>query len=78
MKRLKSILDFYIDTSIHVGFAVFSLAQITKMFLNSELNVITYFFIFFGTVFGYNFLKYFDVFRKNIFIKKKNLVRIVL
>ena len=78
MKRLKSILDFYIDTSIHVGFAVFSLAQITKMFLNSELNVITYFFIFFGTVFGYNFLKYFDVFLKNIFIIKKNYSIVVV
>jgi hypothetical protein len=72
MKFLKLILDFYINTSIHVAIAVFSLVQITKLNLNTSSNSNLDFFIFFGTIFGYNFLKYFEVFWKRVFTFKKN------
>ncbi len=72
MKFFKQILDFYINTSIHVAVAVFSLVQITKLSLNSSTNSNLDCFIFFGTILGYNFLKYFEVFRNQVFTIKKN------
>ena len=72
MKFLKTILDFYINTSIHVAVAVFSLVQISKLSLNISTNENLNYFIFFGTILGYNFLKYFEVFWKQIFTFKKN------
>lgn len=73
MKFLKTILDFYINTSIHVAIAVFSLVQISKLQLNISTNVNVECFIFSGTILGYNFLKYFEVFWKRIFTFNKNL-----
>lgn len=72
MKILKQILDFYINGSIHVAVAVFSLVQITKLSLNISSNIEIDFFIFFATIFGYNFLKYFEVFWNRIFTFKRN------
>jgi hypothetical protein len=60
MQALRNFLDFYINSSIHVGFAVFCLVQITGL---SEfgLDFKTYpYLVFFGTIIGYNFLKYFQ------------------
>jgi hypothetical protein len=73
MKFLKTILDFYINTSIHVAVAVFSLIQITKLQLNIFTNSNLDYFIFFGTILGYNFLKYFAVFWNRVFTFNKNL-----
>ncbi|WP_310378450.1 hypothetical protein [Flavobacterium sp.] len=72
MKVFKYILDLYINASIHVAIAVFSLIQLTKYALNSSTNTNLDFFIFFGTILGYNFLKYFEVFWKQVFTFKKN------
>lgn len=72
MKVVKQILDFYINTSIHVAIAVFSLVQITKLQLNISTNSNLDYFIFFGTILGYNFLKYCVVFWNRIFTLKKN------
>lgn len=73
MKFLKTILNFYINTSTHVAVAVFSLVQISKLQLNISTNLNLDYFIFFGTILGYNFLKYFEVFWNRIFTFKKNL-----
>ena len=78
MKFLKTILDFYINTSIHVAVAVFSLVQITKLQLNISTNSNLDFFIFFGTILGYNFLKYFEVFWNRVFTFKKNYSIIIV
>ncbi len=72
MKFLKTILDFYINTSIHVAVAVFSLVQISKLSLNISTKENLDYFIFFGTILGYNFLKYFEVFWNRIFTFNKN------
>lgn len=71
MKIFKKIFDFYIDSSIHVAFAVYCLLEITVF--SNHLDAIEYFpfCVFFGTVLGYNFLKYFDVFRKGFFRSNK-------
>jgi hypothetical protein len=67
MKVFKKIFDFYIEGSIHVAFAVYCLLEITVF--SNHLESIEYFpfCIFFGTILGYNFLKYFDIFRKGFF-----------
>lgn len=72
MKFFQSILDFYINTSIHVAVAVFALVQITKLELNISANSNIDFFIFFGTILGYNFLKYLEVFWNRVFTFSKN------
>lgn len=57
MNYLKKFLDFYINSSIHVAFAVFSLVQLTQFIFKID-NVNVAFFAFFGTIVGYNFVKY--------------------
>jgi hypothetical protein len=58
MKILKSILDFYINASIHVAFAVYALLRITEIYFDFSYNQNLNYFIFFGTITGYNFVKY--------------------
>ena len=54
----KRLLDFYINSSIHVSLAVFALVRMTcYLFQIVEIEVPT-FFAFFGTIVGYNFVKY--------------------
>lgn len=72
MKIFKSILDFYIYTSIHVAVAVFCLVKITAIDLNTSVNLNVELFVFFGTIVAYNFLKYFEVFQKKVFTVQKN------
>ena len=58
MTNFKRILDFYIDSSIHVAFSCYALVQMTGfMFHISDIQPIA-FFAFFGTIVGYNFVKY--------------------
>ena len=67
MQILKRLLDFYIQSSIHVGLALFSLVYVTS-FENDLCKHITYpCCVLFGTILGYNFLRYFEVFRKGKF-----------
>ena len=78
MQIRKKIIDFYINSSLHVAFAVFCLLQITL--LSNHLNPIKHFSItvFCGTIVGYNFLKYFELIVKGIFFKKRFLPIIVV
>lgn len=62
MKFLQRLLDFYIQSSIHVGFAVFCLVKITEITANMNSNPQLAGCIFFATILGYNFLKYLEVF----------------
>ena len=64
MKFLQRLLDFYIQSSIHVGFAVFCLLKITEKTANLNPNPTLSFGVFFATILGYNFLKYVEVFWK--------------
>ena len=78
MVLLKRLLDFYISTSIHVAVAVFSLVQVTKLSLNITTNYALDCCIFFGTIVGYNFLKYYQVFLNKVFSFNKNYSIVVV
>jgi 4-hydroxybenzoate polyprenyltransferase len=58
MKVLRNILDFYINASIHVALAVYAFVRITEISFNLSYNDHLDYFIFYGTITGYNFVKY--------------------
>lgn len=58
MRSLRSIFDFYINSSIHVALAVCSLTEISYLSLKLPPDTLLLGFIFFGTITGYNFVKY--------------------
>lgn len=60
MKGLKQFFDFYINSSIHVALAVVSLSWLTLLEFDFYDNDILYF-IFFSSITGYNFVKYFGL-----------------
>lgn len=63
MKIIRQLFDFYISSSIHVAVAVLSLVLMTNHMFHNQLDEVMAGFAFFGTVFGYNFVKYEGLFR---------------
>jgi len=61
MNALKHIFNFYINSSIHVALSVFSLSWITLIEFGVSYDKIVLYFIFFSTITGYNFIKYFGL-----------------
>ncbi|OUR91362.1 hypothetical protein A9Q87_10390 [Flavobacteriales bacterium 34_180_T64] len=61
MKVLNHILNFYINSSIHVALSVFSLSWITLIEFDVAYDENVLCFIFFATITGYNFVKYFGL-----------------
>lgn len=58
MTNFKRIIDFYIDSSIHVAFSCYALVRMTGFMFNISNIGFTAFFALFGTIVGYNFVKY--------------------
>ncbi|WP_299061858.1 hypothetical protein [uncultured Polaribacter sp.] len=58
MKFLKLAFDFYLNASIHVAFSVYAFLRITEIYFELDYNQNLNYFIFFGTITGYNFVKY--------------------
>lgn len=58
MQIIKQIFDFYLKSSIHVALAVVALVQITGFLFTIDAINNCAFFAFFGTIVGYNFVKY--------------------
>lgn len=58
MRIFKNILDFYIESSLHVAVAVYALIRVTFFKLNMHYDESVAYFGFFGTIVGYNFIKY--------------------
>ncbi len=58
MKLSKLILDFYLNSSIHVALSCFALVQITFHVFHIQYDTSMALFVFFGTIVGYNFVKY--------------------
>lgn len=58
---LKQLLNFYINSSIHVGLAVYAFGYITLIEYNLAYNESVLYFLFYGTITGYNFVKYFGL-----------------
>jgi hypothetical protein len=58
MKIFRSLLHFYIQSSLHVSLAVTALTAVTLLEFGYPLDSELLAFIFLGTVTGYNFVKY--------------------
>ena len=58
MKPFSWLFQFYLDSSIHVGFSVASLTVVTSFMLNISLDWNLFFFQILATVVGYSFIKY--------------------
>ena len=66
------IFDFYINSSLHVGFAVLTYSKMVSLHFHQNTDFNWFYFVFFATIVGYNFLKYYDVFkRRNHFFRKE-------
>ena len=61
MRFFKQILDFYINSSIHVALSVFSLSWMTLKVFHIAYDEAVLYFIFFATITGYNFVKYYGI-----------------
>lgn len=61
MQILKRIFNFYLNSSIHVAFASVALTWVTFIELDFDYNKDLLCFVFFGTITGYNFVKYFGL-----------------
>ncbi|MCH4829168.1 MULTISPECIES: hypothetical protein [Flavobacterium] len=74
---LKNIFDFYINSSIHVALAVFAFVQISciEFHISNTNNVRE--FAFYGTIVGYNFIKYYELTRVRKQVWHKQLKWIV-
>ncbi len=58
MRIFKKAFDFYLQSSMHVALSVFALVHMTQyMFHIASVSAVAYF-AFFGTIVGYNFVKY--------------------
>ncbi|NQY29091.1 MAG: hypothetical protein HRT69_06425 [Flavobacteriaceae bacterium] len=57
---MKNILDFLINASVWVAIAVTALVGVTYFNLEVVISDSLLYFVFFGTIFGYNFIKYFE------------------
>lgn len=78
MKVLKQLFDFYIQGSIHVALSVYSLVQITYFMFHIPEDKPIANFAFFGTIVGYNFVKYDSFARTNKLQLRTRLKRIIL
>ena len=58
MFGFKKLIDFYIYSSIHIALSCFSMVKITAILFHIPNVEELSFFAFFGTVAGYNFIKY--------------------
>lgn len=78
MQILKRLFDFYIQASIHVSFAVLSLVLMTNHMFQQGVDLPMAGFAFFGTLFGYNFVKYEIYFRQKLLFRKLLIPILVL
>jgi hypothetical protein len=58
MRVSKQLFNFYINSSLHIGLSCYALVRITQILLQiSQQDTVAYF-AFWGTIVGYNFVKY--------------------
>jgi hypothetical protein len=77
-KLLKEIFDFYINGSIHVALAVFAFVKITCAEFQLPIDNKVSCFAFFGTIVGYNFIKYDELTRVKKVVWHTHLKWVVL
>lgn len=62
-------MNIYIEGSIHVALSCFSLVHVTQHYFNISKDFTLAYFAFFGTIIGYNFVKYEALYR----VKKRQI-----
>ncbi|MGA9637216.1 hypothetical protein [Flavobacterium sp.] len=78
MIRFQSLFDFYIKSSIHVAFSVYALVRMTHFMFGLPYDEPMALFAFFGTIVGYNFVKYDALARAKKRMMRKELKLIAL
>jgi len=73
MKILKRLFDFYIEASIHVAFSCLALVKMTQHIFDIPHGESIAYFAFFGTIVGYNFVKY-DALVRTKKVKRNNQI----
>ena len=58
MKKIFSIFEFYINSSLHLSFCVLALILITYLRLKIDFDYVILFIVFNATIIVYNFIKY--------------------
>lgn len=58
MQVLRRLFEFYLDASIHVAFSILALVHVTCITLNISVDAHLCWFLFFGSIACYNFVKY--------------------
>jgi len=61
MDVVRKLFDFYLNASIHVALSVYCFVRITEKYFDLPYNEALDYFIFYGTITGYNFVKYFGI-----------------
>lgn len=61
MKFVKQLFNFYLNSSIHVALSVFSLTWITLIEFEIPYDKNILCFVFYASITGYNFVKYFGI-----------------
>ena len=78
MRVFKLIFNFYINSSIHVGLSCYALVRMTQHMFNIYYDNGIANFAFFGTIIGYNFVKYDALARAQKIEMRKELKLIAL
>lgn len=78
MKYFKLIFDFYIQSSIHVALSCYALVKMTHHMFHIQDDKAMAYFVFFGTIVGYNFVKYDGLARTKKMQMRKELKVIAL
>lgn len=76
MKIAISTLDFYIYSSIHVGLSCLALVRVTQLMFGIPFDESVALFAFFGTLVGYNFVKY-DALARTKKLQMKNQLKTI-
>ena len=58
MRIIQRLFNFYLQSSLHVALAVYALLQMTQHMFDIQNDSNSGYFAFFGTIVGYNFVKY--------------------
>jgi len=61
MDILKRIFNFYLNSSIHVAISVYALTWVTLIQFGVDYDKNSLYFVFYASITGYNFVKYFGV-----------------
>lgn len=61
MQSIRRFFDFYLNSSIHVALGVLALSWVTFLEFDLSVNKVFLGFVFFASITGYNFVKYFGL-----------------